>query len=300
MPVIIPKGLPANDLLQEENIFVMNDQRASHQDIRPLEILILNLMPTKIETECQLLRLLSNTPLQINITFLKTDSYRSKNISESHLETFYKKFSEVKDDRFDGLIITGAPVEHLQFETVTYWDELVEIMEFSKKHVTSTLHICWGAQAGLYHHFGVHKRPLKEKLSGVYPHKVQIRNNPLLRGFDDEFMMPHSRYTESILEEVYDQDLNVLVFSEEAGGSIISTKDCKQVFVSGHLEYTKETLSYEYIRDVEKGIQPEVPKNYFKDDNPSRGIEMLWRGHAHLLFSNWMNYCVYQQTPYKL
>lgn len=300
MPVIIPKGLPANDLLQEENIFVMNDQRAIHQDIRPLEILILNLMPTKIETECQLLRLLSNTPLQINITFLKTDSYQAKNISETHLQTFYKTFSDVKEQRFDGLIVTGAPIEHLTFESVDYWQELVDILEFSKSNVTSTLHICWGAQAGLYHHFGVNKRPLKEKLSGVYAHEVQIDNSPLLRGFDDTFMMPHSRYTESILEDVQQKDLNVLAYSEEAGGSIISTKDYRQIFVSGHLEYTKETLAYEYRRDFKKGIDPKVPKNYFKENNPELGIEMLWRGHAHLLFSNWMNYCVYQQTPYKL
>lgn len=300
MPVIIPKTLPANKLLVEENIFVMNEQRASHQDIRPLEILILNLMPTKIETECQLLRLLSNSPLQTNITFLKTKSYQSKNISENHLETFYKTFEDIKHNRYDGLIITGAPIEHLEFEAVDYWQELVDIMTYSNEFITSTLHICWGAQAGLYYHYGIKKEMLSDKISGVFKHHIVKAKNPLLRGFDDVFMMPHSRHTSSLLEDIQNADVDILAFSEEAGPSIVASKDRKHIFVSGHLEYNKETLSKEYYRDLDKGLTPQVPQNYFVDNDPSKQVEMLWRGHAHLLFANWLNYCVYQETPYKL
>jgi len=300
MPVVIPKKLPANELLRQENIFVMNTQRANHQDIRPLEILILNLMPTKIETETQLLRLLSNTPLQINITFLKTASYQPSNVSEDHLDTFYEYFDDIKEKNFDGLIITGAPVEHLEFEHVAYWDELCAIMDYSKQHITSTLHICWGAQAGLYYHYGIDKTPLEKKLSGVFEQEIWLKDSPLVRGFDDVFFMPHSRFTTSIESEYHTRDLIKLVHSQEAGSSIVSTSDYKQVFVTGHLEYSKETLSREYFRDCHKGGQPEIPKNYFRNNDPNDRIEMLWRGHAHLLFSNWINYCVYQNTPYHL
>jgi len=301
MPIIIPKNLPTSEILRQENIFVMNKNRAEHQDIRPLEIIILNLMPEKVETETQLIRLLSNTPLQVKLTLLKTNSYKSKNVSIEHLDSFYKTFDQIKDQNFDGLIITGAPVEHMAFEEVDYWDELVDIMDFSQKHVTSTLHICWGAQAGLYHHYGIDKFRLNKKVFGIYDHKRLSDTHSLLRGFDASFKMPHSRYTETRKDDILKHpDLELLSYSEEAGVCLVGSKDLKQVFISGHPEYNQESLAGEYFRDLDKGIDINVPKNYFSDDNPRNSVDVNWRSHAHLLFSNWINYCVYQLTPYNL
>lgn len=301
MPIVIPKSLPAHEILLTENIFIMTKHRSMHQDIRPLKIVILNLMPTKIETETQLLRLLGNTPLQTEITLLNTASYKSKNTSEDHLESFYKTFDEIKDHHYDGLIITGAPVEMLEFEEVEYWKELEEIMEFSKTNVTSTFHICWGAQAGLYYHYGIQKYKLEKKQFGVFEHTITDRKNKILRGFDDLFYAPHSRHTNVRKEDIEKIDeLEVLSESEEAGVYIVATKDRKRIFVSGHSEYDRDTLKKEYDRDVNKGLNIEVPKNYFKDDNPKNSPLVKWRGHAHLIFSNWLNYCVYQETPYVL
>lgn len=301
MPVKIANDLPARLELEEENIFVMDEDRALSQDFRALEILILNLMPIKQDTELQLLRSMSNTPLQLDVTFLQLESHVSKNTSASHLRKFYQTFSEIKNRNFDGMIITGAPVEKLEFEEVNYWEELTEIMEWSKKHVTSTLHICWGAQAGLYYHFGAGKVEFENKLSGIYKHKVMNRKEPLVRGFDDIFMAPHSRYTEASRQDILkNKELMVLADSEEAGIYIVMTEDGKQIFIMGHPEYDRYTLDQEYKRDLEKGIDPALPVNYYPDDDCNRKPILSWRSHANNLYTNWLNYYVYQQTPYEL
>ena len=301
MPIVIPESLPAFETLSEENIFIINEERSIHQDIRPLEIVIVNLMPTKIETETQLLRLLGNSPLQVNITLLKTNSYVSKNTSEDHLSSFYNVFDDIKDKRFDGMIITGAPIETLQFEDVDYWNELEKIMEFSKTNVTSTFHICWGAQAGLYYHYGINKYPLKKKMFGIYKHTLNNPKNKLFRGFDEVYNAPHSRYTEIKKEDIDKvDDLEILSESEEAGVYVVASKNVKQIFVTGHSEYDKNTLKKEYTRDKEKGLEIGVPINYFKNDDPNLEPIVTWKSHAHLIFSNWLNYCVYQETPFEL
>jgi len=301
MPIVIPKELPASKILSEENIFIMNKERAENQDIRPIEILILNLMPTKIETETQLIRLLGNTPLQVKVTLLKTKSYVSKNTSSDHLDSFYKTFDEIKDNKYDGLIITGAPIETLPFEEVEYWEELTKIMDFSNENVTSTFHICWGAQAGLYYHHGIKKHEIGHKMFGVFEHKRLSDTNQLLRGFDNRFFVPHSRYTMNLEEEIAKvAELEILAKSEESGVYLVATKDMKQIFATGHSEYAEDTLAKEYFRDVNNGIDPEVPINYFTNNDPKQGVDVKWRGHGNLLFSNWINYCVYQMTPFKL
>ena len=301
MPIKIPNQLPATQTLAEENIFVMTETRAISQDIRPLKILLLNLMPTKIDTETQLMRLLGNTALQVEVELLHTKSYESKNISKEHLRTFYKTFDDVKDQSFDGMIVTGAPVEQLPFEEVEYWEELCEIMEWSKRHVHSTLHICWGAQAGLYYHFGIQKHPLPKKMFGVFPHKVVRKSSILFRGFDDVFMVPHSRHTTILPEDVKAcSALKILASSEEAGLYAISTKNGRQIFITGHSEYDDETLKREYDRDKNLGLPIEVPFNYFPNDDDTKAPRVTWRSHANLLFSNWLNYFVYQTTPYNL
>ena len=301
MPIVIPGSLPAFETLSEENIFIINEERSIHQDIRPLEIAIVNLMPTKIETETQLLRLLGNSPLQVNITLLKTNSYVSKNTSEDHLSSFYNVFDDIKDKRFDGMIITGAPIETLQFEDVDYWNELEKIMEFSKTNVTSTFHICWGAQAGLYYHYGINKYPLKKKMFGIYKHTLNNPKNKLFGGFDEVYNAPHSRYTEIKKEDIDKvDDLEILSESEEAGVYVVASKNMKQIFVTGHSEYDKNTLKKEYTRDKEKGLEIGVPINYFKNDDPNLEPIVTWKSHAHLIFSNWLNYCVYQETPFEL
>ncbi|MGC4376933.1 homoserine O-succinyltransferase [Fictibacillus sp. Mic-4] len=300
MPINIPKRLPAREILEKENIFVMDDERASSQDIRPLNILILNLMPEKEKTEAQLLRLLGNTPLQVNINFIHTATHESKNVSKSHLEQFYTTFENVKHRRFDGMIITGAPVELLPFEEVNYWNELTEIMEWSKTNVTSSLHICWGAQAALYYHYGIDKFELKQKCSGVYKHRITHPTVKLVRGFDDEFTAPHSRYTDILMEQLMSHDdLILLSHSDEAGPFLIISKDEKHIMMTGHLEYDGQTLAQEYERDLAKGLDVQVPEHYFPNDNPNEKPLHQWRSHAHLLFSNWLNYYVYQETPYK-
>ncbi|MDD2362393.1 MAG: homoserine O-succinyltransferase [Oscillospiraceae bacterium] len=299
MPINIPDNLPAAKILESENIFVMTEHRAMHQDIRPLQIIILNLMPTKIETETQLLRLLGNSPLQVDIDLMQTASHKSKNTSQEHLLEFYQTFDQVKNRKYDGMIITGAPVESMDFSGVDYWDELCEIMTWSLSNVYSTLHICWGAQAGLYFHYGVPKYPLPHKLSGVFRHRALDLNHPLLRGFDEVFYMPHSRYTEvrqNDIEQV--PQLQTMALSETAGVAIVSTKDARQVFITGHCEYDRYTLADEYQRDIKRGVNPEIPQNYFPDDNPECVPPMTWRSHANLFISNWLNYFVYQQTPY--
>jgi len=301
MPIKIPDNLPAVEILNGENIFVMTETRAVHQDIRPLRILILNLMPAKIITETQLVRLLGNTPLQVEIEFLRTKTHDSKNTPEEHLAVFYKTFEEIKREKFDGLIITGAPVEHFEFNQVDYWDELKEIMEWSKHHVTSTFHICWAAQAGLYYHFGIPKYKLTQKLFGVFKHHVNIKNVKLLRGFDDEFHVPHSRYSEIRREDIEQvPELEILSESGEAGIYLVAAKNRRMFFVTGHSEYDPLTLKKEYQRDIQKGIKISVPENYFPNDDPQSTPVAKWRGHAHLLFSNWLNYYVYQETPYNL
>lgn len=301
MPIRIPDALPAVEALENENIFVMNSRRATTQDIRPLEILILNLMPTKIETEVQLLRLLSNSPLQVNIDFLRMATHESKNTSHVHLEQFYKTPDQVRRRKYDGMIITGAPVEQLAFEEVDYWRELCGIMDWSADNVYSTMHICWGAQAGLYHHYGIPKYPRNAKLSGIYAHRPTVRNHPLLRGFDDIFYMPHSRYTEIRREDLERvADLEILALSDIAGVAISASKDGRRVFIQGHMEYDLLTLRKEYDRDVERGIDPDVPDNYFPGNSPRQTPMMYWQSHANLLFSNWLNYSVYQQTPYDI
>ena len=301
MPIKIPNELPAYKTLTDENIFIMDETRAISQDIRPLRIAIVNLMPTKIDTETQLMRLLGNTALQVEVELLHTKSYESKNISKEHLRTFYKTFDDVKDQSFDGMIVTGAPVEQLPFEQVEYWEELCEIMEWSKRHVHSTLHICWGAQAGLYYHFGIQKYPLEKKLFGVFPHKVVRKSSILFRGFDDIFMVPHSRHTTVLPEDVKAcSALKILAASEEAGLYAISTKNGRQIFITGHSEYDALTLHKEYVRDVNAGKPIEVPKNYYPNDDPSQPPMVTWRSHANLLYSNWLNYYVYQTTPYDI
>lgn len=299
MPILIKQDIPAYKTLQAENIFVMNEERASQQDIRPIEVAILNLMPTKQETETQLLRMLSNTPLQVNVTFLQPKSHKSKNTSHEHLQKFYTTFEKVKNKRFDGMIITGAPVEQLEFEQVDYWEELKQIFEFTKTNVTSTMFICWGAQAGLYYFYGVKKYLLKEKLSGIYKHKKLQPYEPLLKGFDDRFFIPHSRYTGIKTAEINKvKELTVLSYSDKAGASIIKSNDNKYIFVTGHFEYDADTLKKEYERDLAKGISPKPPKNYFVDKN-NTVTENKWASGANLLYSNWLNYYVYQVTPFK-
>lgn len=299
MPIKIPNDLPAAATLQSENIFVMPETRAVTQDIRPLEILILNLMPTKIETETQFSRLLGNSPLQVHLEFLHTRSHVAKNVSAEHLFTFYKTFDEIRDCRYDGMVITGAPVELMPFEEVEYWDELCQIMEWSKTHVHSTLHICWGAQAGLYYHYGIQKHRLPQKLFGVFPHRVEYKNPILLRGFDDVFMVPHSRHTTVLREDIEKVPaLKIAAGSEEAGVYAIFTAGGHQVFLTGHAEYDPDTLKREYERDKALGLPISVPKNYFPNDDDTRQPMVTWRSHAHLLFSNWLNYFVYQTTPF--
>lgn len=301
MPIRIPDKLPATKQLRSENIFVMNETKALHQDIRPLKIAIVNLMPTKIDTENQLLRLLSNSPLQVEIQLIQMRSHTSKNTSNEHLKTFYKTFDSIKDERFDGMIITGAPVECLEFEDVDYWDELVEIMDWTTTHVTSTLHICWAAQAGLYYHYNIPKYQLPKKCSGVFEHKVNRTTANLMRGFDSYFYAPHSRNTEVRRDDIKKvRELEILAESREAGVYIVFTKGGRRIFVTGHSEYDSDTLSKEYFRDVERGLEPEIPKNYFPDDDPSKKPIVRWRSHASLLFSNWLNYFVYQLTPYDI
>ncbi|MFT9596646.1 homoserine O-acetyltransferase MetA [Mesobacillus sp.] len=300
MPIKIPLHLPAKEILEKENIFIMDDSTAAKQDIRPLNILILNLMPEKEKTERQLLRLLGNTPLQVNITFLKTATYDSKNTSQYHLEEFYQTFSEVKEKKYDGMIITGAPIELMEFEQVNYWDELKEILDWTERNVTSTLHICWGAQAALYHHYGIKKYVLPKKCSGIFNHRVLDHSEKLLRGFDDEFIAPHSRNTDIPEKSLQDHpDLKLLASSEEAGALIISSRDSRKIMITGHLEYEAATLAEEYLRDKEKGIEIDMPENYFPQDNPDKKPANRWRSHAHLFFSNWLNYYVYQATPYE-
>ncbi len=301
MPIKIPNELPAVKVLNSENIFVMTENRAITQDIRPLKLLILNLMPLKIDTETQLSRMLGNTPLQIEIELMKTSSYESKNTSAEHLLTFYKTFDEVKNQKFDGMIITGAPVEQMEFEEVEYWEELCEIMEWSKKNVTSTFHICWGAQAGLYYHYGIKKYPLDKKLFGVYPHKADYKNSILLRGFDDTFYVPHSRHTTIKREDIEKvPDLKILASSEEAGVYAVSGKHGRQIFITGHSEYDPDTLKKEYLRDKNLGLPIEMPQNYFPDDDDTKEPVSTWRAHANLLYTNWLNYFVYQTTPYDI
>ena len=301
MPIKISSELPAFKTLGEENIFVMSKDRAEHQDIRPLKALILNIMPKKIETECQLLRLLSNTPLQVDIDLLQMASHVSKNTSRHHLEEFYKTFDEIKNRRYDGMIVTGAPVELLDYEKVDYWDEITGIFEWSKTHVFSTLHICWAAQAGLYYHFGVPKYPLKQKMFGIFPHKAEVENSLLLRGFDDVFYVPHSRNTEVRREDIEKvEQLEILTSSELSGVHIIANKNGRQYFITGHSEYDRDTIAAEYFRDKAKGIDIQLPYNYFPDDNPEITPRFSWRCTANLMFSNWLNYCVYQRTPYNL
>lgn len=301
MPIRISSDLPAFKTLGEENIFVMAKDRAEHQDIRPLKVIILNIMPKKIETECQLLRLLSNTPLQVDIELLQMASHVSKNTSSHHLEAFYKTFDEIKGDRYDGMIVTGAPVELLDYEDVDYWQEITQIFEWSKTHVFSTLHICWAAQAGLYYHFGVPKYPLKQKMFGIFPHKAKVENSLLLRGFDDIFYVPHSRNTEVRSEDIEKiPQLEILTSSDMSGVHIIANKNGRQYFITGHSEYDRETIGEEYFRDLKKGIDIQLPYNYFPNDDPTNTPVFSWRCTANLMFSNWLNYCVYQRTPYNL
>ena len=301
MPIRISQDLPAYQILQNENIFVMTHDRAEQQDIRPLKILILNIMPKKIETETQILRLLSNTPLQVDIELMHVASHVSKNTSLSHLETFYTTFGEIKYKHYDGMIITGAPVEHLPYEQVDYWDEICQIMEWSKTHVFSTLHICWAAQAGLYYHFGIPKYPLAQKMFGIFPHVVEVEHSLLLKGFDECFYVPHSRNTEirrADIEQV--PQLEILTSSPMSGVHIVANKNGRQYFITGHSEYDRDTIAQEYFRDRDKGIDIQIPYHYFPEDDPTRTPRVTWRCHANLMFSNWLNYCVYQRTPYNL
>lgn len=301
MPIKIPEDLPARPILEGENIFVMTEGRANRQDIRPLEIAIVNLMPTKIATETQLLRLLGNTPLQVNVTLLRAEGHESKNTAPQHLERFYKTFSQVRDSSFDGMIITGAPVEQLAFEEVDYWDELVDIMDWSLTHVYSTLHICWGAQAALYHHYGVPKHNLDHKLFGVFEHHLEEKYIPLFRGFDDIFYVPHSRHSEVRREDIEKvPELSMMAMSDDAGVYIVTAREGRQIFITGHSEYDWDTLKKEYDRDVSQGKPINVPNNYYPGDDPSKKPVVRWRGHSNLLFFNWLNYYVYQATPYDL
>ncbi len=301
MPIMIPNDLPAAQTLAAENIFVMDQTRAETQDIRPLQILVLNLMPTKVATETQLARLLGNTPLQVCLEFIHTASHESKNTSREHLFQFYKTFDQVRANNYDGMVITGAPVEQMDFEEVEYWDELCEIMEWSKMHVYSTFHICWGAQAGLYYHYGIKKYPLEKKLFGVFPHTVDRKNTKLFRGSDDVFMVPHSRHTQILREDIEAHpELRISASSKEAGVYAITTKGGRQIFITGHSEYDRDTLQREYLRDKNAGLPIEIPKNYYPNDDDTKKPIMSWRSHAHLLYSNWLNYFVYQVTPYDL
>ena len=301
MPIKIPADLPATETLHKENIFVMTESRATTQDIRPLKILLLNLMPTKIATETQLARLLGNSPLQVDMEFLQTASHTPKNTSAEHMISFYKHFEDVKDNKYDGLIITGAPVEQMPFEEVEYWDELCRIMEWSKTNVTSTFHICWGAQAGLYYHYGIQKYPLDKKLFGVFLHKAEYKRSMLLRGFDDEFWVPQSRHTTVLREDIEKHpELKILASSEEAGVYAVATERGKQIFITGHSEYDADTLKNEYLRDINAGLPIDVPKNYFPNDDDTKEPVVRWRSHANLIYSNWLNYFVYQITPFNI
>lgn len=301
MPIRIPNDLPARAILQQENIFVMDQNRAVSQDIRPLEIVLLNLMPTKIATETQLSRLLGNTPLQVHLELMHTSTHKSKNVSEEHLLAFYKTFDELKDRKFDGMVITGAPVENMAFEDVDYWPELCRIMEWTKTNVHSTFHICWGAQAGLYYHYGIQKHPLPEKLFGVFPHQADYKHSILLRGFDDTFYVPHSRHTTVLREDIEAvPGLKILASSPEAGVYAVANKKGRHIFVTGHSEYDADTLNREYVRDKNLGLPIHVPYNYFPNDDDTQPPMVTWRSHANLLFSNWLNYFVYQTTPYDI
>ncbi len=297
MPIVIPKDIPAHKALTDENIFVMDSERSNTQDIRPLEIAIVNLMPTKIETETQLLRLLSNTPLQINITLIQMSSHVSKNTAASHMEKFYVSYENIKDRKFDGMIITGAPVEHLKFEDVNYWEELKKVFDFADQNVTSTIYICWAAQASLYYHYGINKMSLQNKMFGVFKNKKMVKFEPLLNGVDDTFYVPHSRHTHIETEDIIkNENLIPLAYSDEAGISILKSKDNKKIFITGHIEYDKFTLKNEYERDLNKGLEIAEPKNYFDDND----VNVLWRSTATIFYSNWLNYYVYQVTPYDL
>ena len=299
MPIRIPDSLPATSVLEGENIFVMTERRALHQDIRPLNLLILNLMPTKIVTETQLLRKLSNTPLQVNVQLLQTKSHTPQNTDVAHLQSFYTTFDQVRGQQFDGMIITGAPVENLEFEEVDYWDELCQIMDWTRTHVHSTFHICWGAQAGLYYHYGIDKRTLPKKLSGVYEHTIIRKRSPLFRGFDDKFWAPHSRYTEVTMEQLLEKpELEILALSHEAGVFGVKSSDNRRFFIFAHAEYDDDTLAQEYFRDVRRGLDPDLPAHYFPGNNPSLSPIVNWRSAGQLLYTNWLNYYVYQTTPY--
>ena len=301
MPIRIDNELPAKQKLEIENIFVMSNLRADTQDIRPLKIIILNLMPTKLETETQLLRLLSNSPLQLDIEFLQVATHKAKNVSKSHMDKFYKTFDEVNENKYDGMIITGAPVEQMDFEEVTYWDEITEIFDWARTHVTSTLYICWAAQAGLYHHYGVPKYALDKKMFGIFEHRTLQPLHPIFRGFDDMFYVPHSRHTEVRREDIQKvPELTLLSESEDAGVYMAVARGGREFFVTGHSEYSPLTLDTEYRRDLNKGLPIEIPRNYYVDDDPDKGVLVRWRAHANLLFSNWLNYFVYQETPYNI
>jgi homoserine O-succinyltransferase len=299
MPINIPNNLPAITILKNENIFIMDEQRASHQDIRPLRIALCNLMPLKIVTETDFIRVLSNTPLQIELDFFYMDKHDSKNTSKEHLNIFYKTFNQIRNNRYDGLIITGAPVENLEFEQVDYWKDISEVMDWSKTNVTNTLHICWGAQAGLYHHYGIQKYPLDKKLFGVFEHQVSDNKLPLFRGFDDTFPVPHSRYTENRIADIRrNPDLTLAAWSEKAGVHVVISNNNRQIFVTGHFEYNLNTLKEEYERDRAKGLDINIPENYYTDNNPKGKPVVKWRANANLFFVNWINYYVYQETPY--
>ncbi|MDR0866451.1 MAG: homoserine O-succinyltransferase [Candidatus Symbiothrix sp.] len=299
MPLNIPHNLPAVEILKQENIFVMDDERAAQQDIRPLKVALLNLMPVKITTETDFVRLLSNSPLQVEVDFIKMKDHQSKNTSPEHLATFYKNFDDIRKQNYDGMIITGAPVELLEFEKVTYWKELQAIFDWAAKHVTSTVYICWAAQAGLYHFHQVPKYPLSKKMFGVFRHAINDTSVPLLRGFDDEFYAPHSRHTEIKREDILRVPaLQLLAESEESGVHIVMARNGREIFITGHSEYAPDTLNNEYTRDLNKGLPIEMPANYYKDNDPQKGISVKWRAHAHLLFKNWLNYYVYQATPF--
>lgn len=301
MPIRIDNELPAKQRLEIENIFVMSNMRADTQDIRPLKILILNLMPTKLETETQLLRLLSNSPLQVDVEFLQVATHEAKNVSKSHMEKFYETYDDVKDRKYDGMIITGAPVEQMEFEEVDYWNELCKIMEWSKTNVYSTFHICWGAQAGLYYHYGIKKYPTKKKIFGIFPHKSLDETHPLMRGLDDIYYVPHSRHTEIKTQDIAQvKDLQILSYSEMAGIHIVADMECRKFFVTGHSEYDRDTLAREYFRDKEKGLDIDIPYNYFPNNDVNATPQMEWKGTANILFNNWLNYFVYQKTPYDL
>lgn len=301
VPIRIDNELPAKQNLEMENIFVMSNKRADMQDIRPLKLIILNLMPTKLETETQLLRLLSNTPLQVDIDFLQVKSHKSKNVSRIHMQKFYSYFDDIKNNKYDGMIITGAPVEHLEFNEVDYWDELCTIMEWSKTNVYSTFHICWGAQAGLYYHYGINKKKLDKKMFGIFPHKSLDVTHPLMRGLDDEYFVPHSRHTTVDRQDIAQvKELQIISYSDIAGVHIVSDMDCRQFFVTGHSEYDRDTLAKEYFRDKNKGLDIEKPYNYFPNDDENLVPIMNWKSSANIIFSNWLNYFVYQKTPYDL